>query len=144
MMKEKLIRFIKGDGLTVLIVVLMVAVYAYLRTPGDEFASLTELEVRLTAGQPTVVEFYANNCSICLLNKPKIDQLERDLEGGAAVLRLNVKDKVGLTLASRWGVVGTPTFFVVNGAGDVIYAQAGAPDVEGIKAAVAAAQSTMK
>ncbi len=144
MMKEKLIRFIKGDGLTVLIVVLMVAVYAYLRTPGDEFASLTELEVRLTAGQPTVVEFYANNCSICLLTKPKIDQLERDLEGEAAVLRLNVKDKVGLTLASRWGVVGTPTFFVVNGAGDVIYAQAGAPDVEGIKAAVAAAQSTMK
>lgn len=144
MTKEKLIRFIKGDGLTVLIVVLIVVVYAYLRTPGDEFASLTELEARLTTGQPTIIEFYANNCSICLLNKPKVDQLERDLVGWAAVLRLNVKDKVGLTLAARWGVIGTPTFFVVNGAGDVIYAQAGAPDVESIKAAVAAAQSTMK
>lgn len=140
MTKEKLIRFIKGDGLTVLIVVLIVAVYAYLRTPGDEFASSSELETRLAAGQPTIVEFYANNCSICLLNKPKVDQLERDLAGRAAVLRLNVKDNVGLALAARWSVSGVPTFFVLNGAGDVVYARAGAPDIEGLKAAVAAAQ----
>ena len=139
-MKEKLLRFIKEDGLTVLIVVLLVAIYAYLRTPGDEFASLSELDARLTAGQPTIVEFYANNCSICLLNKPKVDQLERDLAGQASVLRLNVKDNVGLALATRWNVVGVPTFFVLNGQGDVIYARAGAPDSEGLKAAVAAAQ----
>jgi len=143
-MKEKLNRFIKGDGLTVLIVVTIVAAYAYLRTPGDEFASLNELEAHLSAGRPTVVEFYANNCSICLLNKPKVDQLERDLAGQAAVLRLNVKDRVGLALAARWGVVGTPTFFVANGTGDIVYAQAGAPDIEKIKAAVTAAQSTMR
>ena len=139
-MKEKLLRFFKEDGLTVLIVVLIVAIYAYLRTPGDTFASLTELEAQLTAGQPTIVEFYANNCSICLLNKPKVDQLERDLAGQATVLRLNVKDNVGLALAARWNVAGVPTFFVVNGAGDVVYARAGAPDTEGLKAAVATAQ----
>jgi len=138
-MKENLLRFFKEDGLTVLIVVLIVAVYAYLRTPGDTFASLTELDARLAAGQPTIVEFYANNCSICLLNKPKVDQLERDLSGQATVLRLNVKDNVGLALATRWSVNGVPTFFVLNGAGDVVYARAGAPDIEGLKAAVAAA-----
>lgn len=139
-MKEKLIRFIKEDGLTVLIVVLIVAVYAYLRTPGDEFASLNELDARFAAGQPTVVEFYANNCSICLINKPKVDQLERDLAGQATILRLNVKNDVGLALAARWGVSGVPTFFVLNGAGEVIYARPGAPDIEGLKAAVATAQ----
>jgi len=52
------------------------------------------------------------------------------------VLHLNVKDDVGLALASRWSVVGTPTFFVLDGHGDVVYAQAGAPDIEAIKAAV--------
>ena len=139
-MKEKLVHFIKEEGLTVLIVVLIVAAYAYLRTPGDEFASLDELDARFAAGQPTIVEFYANNCSICLLNKPKVDQLERDLAGQATVLRLNVKDNVGLALASRWGVVGTPTFFVLDGAGNVIYVRAGAPDIEGLKAAVVTAQ----
>lgn len=140
MTKEKLIRFMKEDGLTVLIVVLLVASYAYLRTPGDEFATLSALDAQLRAGQPTIVEFYANNCSICLLNKPKVDQLERDLAGQATVLRLNIKDNVGLALAVRWNVVGTPTFFVLNGAGDVVYTRAGAPDIEDLKAAVAAAQ----
>jgi len=139
-MIEKLLRFFKEDGLTVLIVVLLVAIYAYLRTPGDEFVSLSELDAQLTAGQPTIVEFYANNCSICLLNKPKVDQLERDLAGQATVLRLNIKDKVGLALAGRWNVIGTPTFFVLNGAGEVVYARAGAPDIEALKAAVAATQ----
>jgi thiol-disulfide isomerase/thioredoxin len=139
-MKENLIRFIKQDGLTVLIVLLLVAVYAYLRTPGDEFASLEALETRLTAGQPTVIEFYANNCSICLLNKPKVDQLERDLLNQATVLRLNVKDDVGLALAARWGVSGVPTFFVLDGGGNVIYARPGAPDTAALKAAVVAAQ----
>jgi thiol-disulfide isomerase/thioredoxin len=139
-MKEKLVHFIKEDGLTVLIVVLLVAVYAYLRTPGSEFASLDELDTQLMAGQPTIVEFYANNCSICLLSKPKVDQLERDLAGRATVLRLNVKDNVGLALASRWSVVGTPTFFVLDGAGNVIYARAGTPDIEGLKTAVVTAQ----
>ncbi len=140
MTKEKLLRFFKEDGLTVLIVVLIVAVYAYLRAPGDEFASVSELDARLKAGQPTIVEFYANNCSICLLNKPKIDQLERDLVGHATVLRLNVKDNVGLALAARWGISGVPTFFVLNGAGNVVYTHAGAPNIESLKAAVTATQ----
>ena len=47
-----------------------------------------------------------------------------------------MKDKVGLNLASQWGVVGTPTFFVLDGDGKVIYAQAGAPDIDDITAAV--------
>ena len=134
--KERLQHFIKEDGLTVLIVLAIVIIYAYLRTPGDAFASMSELEAKLTAGQPTVIEFYANNCSICLINKPKIDRLERDLASQATVLYLNVKDKIGLALASRWGVVGTPTFFVLDGHGDIVYAQAGAPDIDAIKAAV--------
>jgi thiol-disulfide isomerase/thioredoxin len=136
-MKEKLSRFIKEDGLTVLIVLAIVVIYAYLRTPGDAFASVSALEAQLTAGQPTVIEFYANNCSICLLSNPKVNQLERDLENQATVLHLNVKDKVGLALASRWNVIGTPTFFVLAGQGDIVYAQAGAPDIDAIKSAVA-------
>ena len=82
-MKEKLLHFIKEDGLTVLIVLLIVVVYAYLRTPGDTFASTSALEAQLTSGLPTIIEFYANNCSICLISKPKIDQLERDISGQA-------------------------------------------------------------
>ncbi len=138
-MKEKLVAFIQGDGLTVLIVLVLIALYVYLRTPGDEFVSPDALKAQLSAGRPTIIEFYANNCSICLLSKPKVDQLERDLEGTATVLRLNVKDEVGLRLAGEWGVFGTPTFFVTNGKGEIVYVRAGTPDIEALKAAVSAA-----
>ncbi|MFP4395383.1 MAG: thioredoxin family protein [Anaerolineales bacterium] len=138
MWKEKLIAVLKEDGLTIFIVLALVAAYAILRTPGDSFATSEALARRLQEGQPTVVEFYANSCSICLISKPKVDRMERDLEGRAGVLRLNVRDNgAGQALAARWGVRGVPTFFVVDGAGEVVYAQAGAPDVAAIQAAVA-------
>ena len=82
-MKDKLIALLKKDGLTLAIVAILITVYAILRTPGDKFASAAELEAEIMNGQPTVIEFYANSCSICLTSKPKVDQLERDLVGGS-------------------------------------------------------------
>lgn len=135
---KKLVDFLKGDGLTVLIVVVIVAAYAFLRTSGDSFESLQALEAELSDGTPTVVSFYSNTCSICLASKPRVDQLERDLEGQARLLRLNVREEVGMQLAARWGVRGVPTFFVVDADGEIVYARAGAPEVEQIKSQVAA------
>lgn len=140
-MKEKLQTILKEDGLTILIVVALVVAYAILRTPGDAFASMEALETKLTDGGATVVEFYSNTCSICLVSKPKVDQLERDLAGRADLLRLNVKNGPGRQLAGRWGVTGVPTFFVLDGDGQAVYARAGAPDVEAIHQAVASIQS---
>ncbi|MCD6286469.1 MAG: hypothetical protein J7M39_11215, partial [Anaerolineae bacterium] len=76
-MKDKLIALLKEDGLTLAIVAVLIVAYAILRTPGDIFASAAELEAKITNGQPAVIEFYANNCSICLTSKPKVDQLKR-------------------------------------------------------------------
>jgi thiol-disulfide isomerase/thioredoxin len=139
-MKERLLKILKEDGLTIFIVVALIVAYAVLSTRGDEFGSMADLEATLAGGQPTVVEFYSNRCSICLISKPKVDQMERDLTGQATVLRLSVKDDAGRALAQRWGVVGVPTFFVVDGGGEVVYAQAGAPEVDAIKEAVALAE----
>lgn len=132
-MKDKLIEILKEDGLTILFVVALVVAYLVLRTPGDAYASVAELESDLVSGRPTVIEFYSNTCSICLISKPKVDQMERDLRGTADVVRLSVKDDPGRALAQRWQVVGVPTFFVIDGEGEVIYAKAGAPNVTEIK-----------
>ncbi|MCJ7550845.1 MAG: thioredoxin family protein [Anaerolineae bacterium] len=136
-MKEKFIALLKEDGLTLAIVAILIVVYAILRTPGDEFASAAELEAEITNGQPTVIEFYANNCSICLISKPKVDQLERDLGPAAQVLRLNVRNDPGKALASEWGVAGIPTFFVLDGEGQMLYRRSGAPDVAAITETIA-------
>jgi thiol-disulfide isomerase/thioredoxin len=137
--KEKLVKLLKEDGLTLALVLALAITYFALRTSGDTFASADELESELAGGRPTVVEFYSNTCSICLASKPKVDRLERDIQSQASLLRLNVKEDAGLALAYRWQVSGVPTFFVFNGSGDAVYRRAGAPDTAAIKAAVVAA-----
>jgi thiol-disulfide isomerase/thioredoxin len=141
-MKAKLLKFLKEDGLTVAIVLALAIAYIVLRTPGDEFTSMDDLTSQLASGKPTVVEFYSNTCSICLVSKPKVDELERDLAQQADVLRLNVKEGPGQDLASRWLITGTPTFIVLNGKGEAVYRRAGSPDVDAIKGAVASAVET--
>lgn len=133
---EALRKFWRDNWLTLVVVLFLGGAYVFLHTPGDAFASLEVLEAQLRAGNPTVVEFYSNSCSICLVSKPKVDALEATLTGQAAVVRLNVADEVGRALASRWGVRGVPTFFVVDGAGAIVYARAGAPEVTEIESAV--------
>jgi thioredoxin 1 len=135
-MKEKILGFLKEDGLTLGVILALVIAYVVLRTPGDSFTSLAALEEQLAGGRPTVVQFYSNTCSICLTSKPKVDQLERDLADQVDLLRLNVKGAPGDQLAYRWQVSSLPTFFVVSGEGEIIYRQAGAPKIEEIKAAV--------
>lgn len=135
-MRAKIVGFLKEYGLTLGVALALLVAWLILRTPGDTFASAAELEARLRSGQPTVVEFYSNRCSICLVSKPKVDRLEQDLVGQARVMRLNIGDPTGSALATRWGVVGVPTFFVLDGAGQIVYVQAGAPDVQKIHSVI--------
>jgi thiol-disulfide isomerase/thioredoxin len=130
--RDRLVQFIKDDGLTVLIVMSLVAVYALLRTRGDTFETTEAFQTSINGVQPTVIEFFSNNCSICLTSKPKVTQLERELQDYARVLKLNVKDRVSQGLANQWGVQGVPTFIVLDAKGNVIYARAGAPDLQAI------------
>ncbi len=133
-MKEKILGFLKEDGLTVGIILALVIGYFVLRTPGDSFESLGELEAQLAQGRPTVVQFYSNRCSICLTSKPRVDQLERDIADQADMLRLDVRAAPGNQLAYRWQVSGLPTFFVLNGEGEIVHRQSGSPKTDEIRA----------
>lgn len=68
--------------------------------------------------------------------KPAVDRLQRELEGQADVLRIDVMSRVGNALAQRYGVRAVPTFLVFDGQGEIIYAQAGFPDRAAVIAAV--------
>lgn len=71
--------------------------------------------------------------------KPVVDRLERELDGTAKVLRIDVMSRTGLALAREYGVSAVPTFIVFDGKGQVVYTQAGLPDRAAIRAAVRAA-----
>lgn len=136
-MKDKLLKVLKEDGLTIGILLALIIAYLVLRTPGNSFATVGDVEAEIMSGQPTVVEMYANNCSVCLAAKPKVDQLEEDLGEQAQVLRLNVRDDPGKALAYKWSVAGIPTFIVFDTNGEPVYRSSGAPDLDAIKEAVA-------
>lgn len=63
----------------------------------------------------------------CLAAKPIVDGIEKDLEGRARVVRLNVSDKEGRAVAQRYGVRSLPSTVVVGGDGEVIELHAGLP-----------------
>jgi thioredoxin-like negative regulator of GroEL len=73
----------------------------------------------------------------CLVAKPVVDGLERDLKGQAEVLRVSVTSRVGAALAGRYGVRGVPTLLLFDGAGQIVHAEVGVPDREAVAAAVA-------
>jgi len=60
--------------------------------------------------------------------------LERELEGQAEVLRLSVGSEVGKQLAARYGVRGVPTFFLFDGAGEMVSYQVGRLDADLVRA----------
>lgn len=53
-------RFLRENWLFLLLVVGIVGGFALLRTPGSAVRSLAEVDARLQAGQPTLIEFYSN------------------------------------------------------------------------------------
>lgn len=53
-------RFLYDNWLMVLTVVVVAGGYLLLRTPGDVLASTAEFDALVTAGTPTLLEFYTN------------------------------------------------------------------------------------
>ncbi len=125
-------KFWRENWLTLLVLLGLTIAYLVLRTPGDHFTSREEVLSILHDGTPTVVEFYSNHCSVCLISKPKVDEMEARLAGKAEVLRLNVMEQPGRDLAIELGVRATPTFFVFDGEGKIIGVTVGSPDVEAL------------
>ncbi len=139
---EAMKRFVRENWLTLLVVLGLGIAWLILRTPGTPLDSVAEFDARLRSGQPTLIEFYSNRCSICLASKPTVDRLEQSLAGRATVLRIDVADPVGQQLAARWSIAGTPAFIITNGAGEMVYMSYGPPQVTELEFALAAAKNS--
>jgi hypothetical protein len=77
--------------LTIVIWLVFLAPFLLLRNRATHISGLDEI---LGQGQPVVVEVFSNTWTPCLLAKPIVDGLERDLEGQAQVVRLSVLSKL--------------------------------------------------
>ncbi|WP_296895862.1 hypothetical protein [Thiohalocapsa sp.] len=53
-------RFWRENWLVILVIGVMMGGYLFLRTPGDELTSTAAFDAQVSAGAPTLVEFYSN------------------------------------------------------------------------------------
>jgi hypothetical protein len=60
--------------------------------------------------------------------KPIVNGIEKDLQGQAKVVRLNLLTKLGRELSRAYGVTAVPAMIVFDGAGQVHYSHQGLPD----------------
>ncbi len=74
----------------------------------------------------------------CLVAKPIVDGIEKDLKGKAEVVRLNMLNRVGREAASRYGVPAVPTLVVLDADGNVIHHHTGKPNRREVVARVSA------
>jgi thiol-disulfide isomerase/thioredoxin len=70
-------------------------------------------------GQPTLVWFHADWCHVCQQVKPEVVNLGQEFEGKVKFVRLNVDDGESQAAVRRYGVRATPTFILLDSAGQV-------------------------
>ncbi len=115
------------DGLTAFEAALLAA-YAALgvglnlwrRTPPEKrahFDALAAFDQVLATGRPTLLEFYSDNCAVCMLMRPVMDTIELQSGHRLQTLRVDVTSDIGKALVDRYSVTLTPTFILFDGAG---------------------------
>lgn len=76
-------------------------------------ASVEEFErMVLKAGQPVLVDFYADWCGPCRILAPTMDKLAKDYQGRAIVAKVNVDNFQ--QLAGKYGIQGIPAVLVFD------------------------------
>lgn len=79
----------------------------------------TPLEVALSNGKPTLMEFYANWCTVCQAMAPDIAQLEQEYTDVNYVM-LNVDNTKWLPEMLKYRVDGIPHFVFLDRQGEAI------------------------
>jgi thiol-disulfide isomerase/thioredoxin len=104
----------------VVYVAAVLLIHRLARTPPaqrSEFDAVAAFDRVLREGRPTLLEFYSDDCGLCILNRPLVERVENEAGHRLQILRVNYKDKIGMDIANRYGVNFTPTFLLFNGRG---------------------------
>ena len=84
----------------------------------------------LNAGQPVLVDFWAEWCGPCRAMEPSINALATDYVGKVSVGKLNVDDNPSITM--RYMVRGIPTVMLFKG-GQIVDQVVGLVDKSALK-----------
>ncbi len=67
----------------------------------------------LQAGQPVLVDFWAEWCAPCRMLAPTVDAVAEKYAGAARVVKVNVDDNP--SVSQKYGIKGIPTLILFKG-----------------------------
>ncbi|HRG03834.1 MAG: thioredoxin [Paludibacteraceae bacterium] len=79
----------------------------------------------INSGKPVLIDFYATWCGPCKAMSPIIEQVGKEVQGKARVLKIDV-DKNQL-LAAKYQIQAVPTFAIFKN-GQIVWRQPGGTD----------------
>ena len=93
-----------------------------------------DLQVALTNGRPTVVEFYADWCEACRAMAPAMEAMEQEHRGQLDVVLLNVDNPRWQPEMDRYAVNGIPQLELFNARGEGVGRSIGARTASDLQA----------
>ncbi|MGB3512471.1 MAG: thioredoxin family protein [Microcoleaceae cyanobacterium] len=80
----------------------------------------TPLDVALSNGKPTLVEFYANWCTSCQAMAPELEEIKQQYRENANFVMLNVDNSKWLPELTKYRVDGIPHFVFLDKEGSEV------------------------
>ncbi len=124
-MTEATSRRLRNGLIAIAAVILATGLFLgnYTRTHSTNLEALADqsvpLEVALSNGKPTLVEFYADWCTTCRLMAPMVADLKQDLSGQINFVMLNVDNPKWLPELDQYQVNGIPHFVFADPQGRI-------------------------
>ncbi len=119
-------RRVRNLLIVLVAIALSVALFLGLRTETNSVSlttlgkESTPLEVALGNGKPTLMEFYADWCTVCQAMAADISQLKQQYADSVNFVMLNVDNTKWLPEMLKYRVDGIPDFVFLNSNGEAI------------------------
>ncbi|MBP6298310.1 MAG: hypothetical protein KA401_03105 [Anaerolineae bacterium] len=120
----------------VLMALVFVAGFFALRTGEGDVADIRDHEAIIGNGRPTMIEFFSNFCTACLVLRPTVDDIIANLGDDFNVLRVNIHSEEGQKMREAYNFSFTPEFVVLDGAGIEVWRDHAPPRLSALRALV--------
>ena len=113
----------------IMLIILVLFSYSYTQYGTSDVNKIEELDVLMELESPIIVQIYSDSCGMCLISKNTVDRLDQNIRADISLIRLNIAEDIGKSVARRYRVTSTPTFLVFDSSGNVVFRHSGYPDI---------------